>query len=117
MRGNHEPDAELVQTICLDEFCRERSIAQIDLLKLDVQGNERSVLQGAAGLVRLGLVGTVFMELNWDGKAGSAAAESIRLLAEGGYRFASPAHYNNWRGPGTWLRGLSDIIARRFEIA
>jgi FkbM family methyltransferase len=87
-----EPDVERVQTISLDEFCRERSIAQIDLLKLDVQGNEHSVLQGAARLIKLGLLGTVFMELNWADTAGSGATESIRLLAEGGYRFASPAH-------------------------
>jgi hypothetical protein len=107
-----------VQTICLDEFCRERYIEHIDLLKLDVQGNERSVLQGAEGLVRLGRVGTIFMKLNWADKLGAScpAMESVRLLAEAGYRFASPADYNNWRDAGNWLQGLSDIVARRFEV-
>jgi FkbM family methyltransferase len=111
-----EPGAERVQTICLDEFCRERRIAHIDLLKLDVQGNENFVLQGACGLIRLGRLGTVFMELNWTDRigAGCPATESVRLLAEGGYRFASPADYNNWREAGNWLQGLSDIVARRF---
>jgi hypothetical protein len=113
-----EPGAERVQTICLDEFCRERRIAHIDLLKLDVQGNEHCVLQGAGGLIRLGKVGTIFMELNWAEKlgAGCPATDSIRLLAECGYRFAGSADYNNWRQAGNWLRGLSDIVARRFEV-
>jgi FkbM family methyltransferase len=113
-----EPGAERVQTTCLDEFCRERRIAHVDLLKLDVQGNEHSVLQGADGLVRLGRVGTVFMELNWANKlgAGCPATESVRLLSKGGYRFASPDDYNNWREAGNWLQGLSDIVARRFEV-
>ena len=110
--------AERVQTICLDDFCRERCITHIDLLKLDVQGNEHSVLQGAEGLVRLGRLGTVFMELNWANKLGARcpATESLRLLAEGGYRFASPANCNNWRDAGSWLQGLGDIVARRSEV-
>ena len=113
-----EQAAERVQTICLDEFCREHRIARIDLLKLDVQGNEHSVLQGAEGLVSLGRVGTVFMELNWADKtgAGCPATESVRLLAESGYRFASPSDYNTWRDAGNWLQGLSDVIARRLEV-
>jgi FkbM family methyltransferase len=112
-----ETDAECVQTICLDEFCRERRIAHIDLLKLDVQGKENSVLQGANDLIRLGRLGTVFMELNWADRIGAdcPATESVRLLAEGGYRFSDPADCNNWREAGNWLQGLSDIVARRFS--
>jgi FkbM family methyltransferase len=114
-----EPGAERVATICLDEFCRERRIARIDLLKVDVQGNEYSVLKGAEGLVRFGSVGTVFVELNWADKLGvrCPATESVRLLAESGYRFASPADYNNWRDAGNWLQGLSDVVARRIKVA
>src|SRR5262249_27624636 len=113
-----EPGAERVQTICLDDFCRERCIRHIDLLKIDVQGNEHCVLQGAEGLIKLARLGTVFMELNWADDAGGAATESIRLLADAGYRFASAAHCNNnWREAGNWLQGLSDIIARRYEGA
>ena len=111
-----EPGAERVQTICLDEFCRECRIAHIDLLKLDVQGNEDSVLRGAEGLVRLGQVGTIFMELNWAAPgAGCPATASVGLLAESGYRFASPADCDNWRDAGDWLVGLSDVVARRLE--
>ena len=113
-----ELNVESVQTVCLDDFCRDHCIAHIDLLKLDVQGNEHSVLQGAEGLIKLGLLGTVVMELNWaDNKdVDCPATQSVRLLAEHGYRFASPAHYNGWREAGSWLRGRSDILARRFEV-
>ena len=112
-----ELDAERVETICLEDFCRDHRIERIDLLKLDVQGNEHSVLQGAERLIRLGLLGTVVMELNWANNIGIGcpATQCVRLLAEGGYRFASPAHYDSWREAGNWIRGLSDIIARRYE--
>jgi hypothetical protein len=112
-----ELDAERVDTICLDDFCRDHRIERIDLLKLDVQGNEHSVLQGAERLIRLGLLGTVVMELNWadDIEICCPATQSVRLLAECGYRFASPARCDNWREAGNWIRGLNDIIARRYE--
>ncbi|MGA0556980.1 FkbM family methyltransferase [Larkinella sp. VNQ87] len=35
-----------------DEFCREQGINHIDLLKIDVEGHEFSVLEGAAQLLR-----------------------------------------------------------------
>src|ERR1700730_12543215 len=60
-----DPDGERVQTVCLDQFCQDCSIDQVDLLKLDVQGHELSALKGAERLIRAGRVGTIFMELNW----------------------------------------------------
>jgi FkbM family methyltransferase len=38
---------ELVNVTTIDRFCRENKIDRIDLLKLDVEGHELSVLQGA----------------------------------------------------------------------
>ena len=40
-----------VQVRTLDEFCDEHAIAHIDLLKLDTEGHELSVLTGAGGLL------------------------------------------------------------------
>lgn len=46
-------DAEDIQLICLDRFCKDNSIDHIHLLKLDVEGNEYNVLQGAEDLIQL----------------------------------------------------------------
>jgi FkbM family methyltransferase len=109
---------EQVRTICLDEFCTHRKISNIDLLKLDVQGHESSVLKGTEDLIRRGAVGTIYMELNWASRPDSACAatECIRLLDEVGYWFASPADFTNWRPAGGWLRSLNDVIARRVNL-
>ena len=106
---------ERVQTICLDDFCHQRDIASVDLLKLDVQGHEHLVLRGANDLIRRGALRTVYVELNWrtGSSTGCPATESIRILAEAGYQFASPADCQNWRVAGLWLRSLGDIIARK----
>jgi FkbM family methyltransferase len=111
-RDTGEFGAERVETIRLDEFCDDHKIRHIDLLKLDVQGHEHSVLLGAEHLIRCGGVGTVFMELNWarDGTA-CPATESLRLLEQSGYRFANSADCENWQKAGSWLRSVSDVIA------
>ena len=104
--------ADIVRTICLDQFCQQQAIDHIDLLKLDVQGHEHAVLKGAEHLIQDGRIGTIFMELNWATGATCSATESIRLLQEAGYRFAKPAKYLRWEKSGDWLRGLTDVVAR-----
>lgn len=46
----------------LDRFCHHRRISHIDLLKLDVQGGELLVLQGATDLLRRHAVDVIYTE-------------------------------------------------------
>jgi FkbM family methyltransferase len=106
---------ELVPTICLDRFCADHAIERIDLLKLDIQGNEHQALAGAARLLAAGKIGTIFTELNWAETAGSTcpATESIHVLEDCGYRFSRPGRRLHWQRSGEWMRKLSDVVARR----
>ena len=110
-----DSDGESVQTVCLDEFCMDRAIDYVDLLKVDVQGHEHSALMGAENLIRAGRIGMIFMELNWAGRTGAAcsATESIRLLRRADYLFSRPGKRLYWEKAGDWLRSLSDVVARR----
>ena len=116
-QGSSDSDAERVQTVCLDQFCQDRSIDCVDLLKLDVQGHEHSALKGAEYLIRTGRVGTIFMELNWarSGGAQCPATESIKLLRQADYLFSRPGKRLNWEKAGDWLCSLSDVVARRVQ--
>ena len=108
-----ESSAERVETIRLDNFCDGHKIRHVDLLKLDVQGHEHSALLGAEHLITCGRVGTIFMELNWAHSGTNCpATESICRLDEAGYRFANPADCTRWQKAGSWLRSVSDVIAR-----
>lgn len=71
-------------------------------MKLDIQGQEHSALEGAERLIRSGHVGIIFMELNWAKSAGATcpATESIRLLQQGRYRFSRPGNRLNWQKVG-----------------
>lgn len=44
--------SERVRLETLDEYCRQRAVSNIDLLKLDVEGHELSVLQGGLRMIR-----------------------------------------------------------------
>lgn len=52
-----------VRTQTIDDFCAGAGIARIDILKLDVQGAEFSVLTGSRGLLEQRAIGLVFMEM------------------------------------------------------
>jgi hypothetical protein len=110
-----DPGAERVRTVSLDSFCAENEVECIDLLKLDIQGQEHQALAGAAHLLNTARIGTIFTELNWarDKVATCPATESIRILEKAGYRFSKAARPLHWRGAGEWMRGLSDVVASK----
>jgi FkbM family methyltransferase len=54
---------ETVTTITADSFCQQHSIAQIDVLKIDTEGHEMAVLDGAVGLLSRRAVRAVYAEV------------------------------------------------------
>jgi FkbM family methyltransferase len=53
---------EAVQTRTLDGYCDEHDIDWIDYLKIDVEGHELDVLDGAAGMIEAGAIGYITFE-------------------------------------------------------
>jgi FkbM family methyltransferase len=116
--GPRTPGAIRVPAINIDAFCAARGIEHIDLLKLDVQGQEHLVLNGAIQLISAGRIGSIFTELNWAtvNNVKSPAEAVIALLCQAGYSFAKPGSRLIWRGAGDWMRNLSDMVARRPKV-
>lgn len=109
------PALETVESITLDQFCWDHGINHIDLLKIDIQGQEPQALIGASRLLGAGRIGTIFIELNWapPGDDSCAATQVIRILEGMGYRFSRPSCPLRWRASGTWMRGCADVVAQR----
>lgn len=79
---------EDVESIPLDEYCEVEGIDRIDVVKIDVEGHELSVLRGMQRLLDEGRVRDLFLEIN-EGtlrEAGTSAAELCESLARSGYR-------------------------------
>lgn len=105
---------EMVECTSLDHFCAGLGIAHVDLIKLDIQGQEPAALRGALNLLDSEAISTIFMELNWApvGNPSCAASEAVELLDTHDFRFADPKLHLSWRKAGPWLRGLTDVVAR-----
>jgi FkbM family methyltransferase len=76
-----------VPIITLDAVCAQRGIDFIGFLKVDVEGYELSVLQGADSMLRRRAIRFIFMEvidLAWH-NAGYTAADIYDFLYERGY--------------------------------
>ena len=80
----------------LDGFCLLKNISQIDLVKIDVEGNELSVLHGASGMIERNAIRAIFLEcdFNKDDKQHSYFLDIFDFLRE-----------NNF-----WFHGLFDVV-------
>jgi len=107
-------DGESVQLITLDGYCADRGIQHIDLLKIDIQGNEPRAFAGAARLLRERRIGTIFAELSWGAnRSDGPAAQLIAMLSDSGFLFSAPGSAMDWRESGDWMRAYNDIVAKK----
>ena len=53
-----------VTAVTLDSYCREQCIAEIDMLKIDAEGHDMKVLEGATGLFTGQRIGVAQFEYN-----------------------------------------------------
>lgn len=99
--------SQTVDFVRLDDWCSENRIDRVDLVKLDVDGNEFGVVKGGIGMFRR-FAPIIIMEVG----AYHFEAEGtnpLRLLSELGYRF--------WdEGGKREFDGLSGIRGRLAEI-
>jgi FkbM family methyltransferase len=80
-------DTVEVEVVTLDDYCAQAGISSIAVLKIDTEGAESWVLQGAAGLLRAKAIKHIFFEENPDRmqRLGIQPGEAGRLLEACGY--------------------------------
>lgn len=69
-----------VKVDTLDEFTQREEIESIDFLKIDTEGNELAVLQGASNLLSAGKIGCIHFEFNEMNVVSRVFLRDIRLL-------------------------------------
>ncbi len=95
--GPHANDRRIsVPVKTLDDCMAEWGIERIDLMKVDVEGHEPKVFDGAAGALKAGRIQAVLCEFNdfWLRHAGGGAQELYdRLLRAGFVDTQGEAHF------------------------
>ena len=71
-----------VPMVTADQFCIDRRITRIDLLKIDVEGFEMGVLQGACELLKQGPKLALELHVDLLLQAGSSAREVWQFLSD-----------------------------------
>ena len=93
VRKGVSPRVITVECATLDEFCKHHGIQTIDILKIDTEGCELGVLQGAEQLLSGGKVRFVYAEFNdmsfRRGATGGALTPISDFLAPFGFRFVA----------------------------
>jgi FkbM family methyltransferase len=91
-----------VRCTTIDQFCGDQRIARIDVLKIDVEGFELSVLKGARGMLDRGQIGFIYLEYNdlhpAPNASGGSLLELSGYLREFGYRYI--ANYTDFLSQG-----------------
>jgi FkbM family methyltransferase len=86
----HESQLIKVPVVSLDEYIEKQSIRRVDILKIDVEGAERLVLEGARNLLSdpTRRPRAVLLELFDDNlrSFGTSAAECLQKMVDFGYR-------------------------------
>jgi FkbM family methyltransferase len=64
---DEKQEHEIIRTITLDEFCKEHKLTdKVDILKIDTEGHDLSVLCGATTLFRAQAIGVVYCEVSMN---------------------------------------------------
>ena len=61
-----ENNSTSISVLRLDEFCLVENISAIDLLKVDVEGNELSVLKGTSGMIEKNAIRAILLECDFN---------------------------------------------------
>jgi FkbM family methyltransferase len=98
-----------VDVITLDDYCAQKGIASIGLLKTDTQGFDLEVLKGAAKLMDAGQVRLVLTEILFADQYKEAARieDIFRFMRERGYKFSS---FYNWHFRRHAVAGFCDAL-------
>ena len=77
--------SEEIRLRTIDEFCEEQGISRVDMLKIDVEGNELNVLRGSTRMIEAGAVGAIQFEF---GEAQIGSGTFFKHI----YQFLSPRY-------------------------
>lgn len=93
MRTHHSVTIRSVRCETLDAFCNSHGVDKIDVLKIDTEGHEMAVLQGAATMLAGKRVRFVYVEFNTllpkVGSTGGALLPISEVLEPLGYHFVA----------------------------
>jgi FkbM family methyltransferase len=97
-----------VDVTTVDDYCSQRGIEKIDILKIDTQGFDLEVLRGAERMLTSGAVRQVFMEITFSEMYIGLPRfdETFAFLADRRFRLVAFYDFYYQRDRAAWTDGL-----------
>jgi len=97
-----------VDVTTVDDYCAQRGLERIDILKIDTQGFDLEVLRGAERMMKSGAIGLVFMEIIFSEmyKGLPRFDETFAFLADRRFRLVAFYDFYYQRDRAGWTDGL-----------
>lgn len=110
---------EEVRTETVDMFCSVHRLDHIDLLKIDTQGSEISVLEGASGMLREGNITFAFVEVGFDAGNNTCTyfPDLMHFLTSRGMRLCALYDYSNLLPPHYADEGCVPVFGNALFIS
>ena len=117
--GEGDGPSETVEVTTLDQFCGDNGIGHVDVMKVDTEGHEFEVLEGARELISEGRIDLIKLEcgVNPDFDYHADLAEVMTYLQERGYRLFGI--YDQWEctlNPSAALRRADAAFVSRRAV-
>lgn len=86
-----------VKCMTLDEYCKSNNVELIDFVKIDVEGAEKMVIEGASEMLKKKKIKAGLFEYGSTLKnAGTSAQEIVTILESYGYNIVKFLSKNDW---------------------
>ena len=80
IKKNQKKNKQGVISISIDDYCLKKKISKIDLLHIDVEGSEYSIIMGAKKLIKENLVKNIIFELNSNYVSWDSGLKKINII-------------------------------------
>lgn len=100
--GGFKPvDKQQVGSTTLDQFCLDKNISKIDLMKIDIEGAEPEAFAGAARLLKSHSIEKIIFEISLDPLKGMGhvTADVVSPLLNAGYKIYEINRNGTLNGP------------------
>jgi FkbM family methyltransferase len=116
---SNQKGTETIDTITIDSLIAQYNIQQVAMLKVDVEGYEAFVFQGASKSIHAGIINEIIFEFFDEVEADTNAtqvADAQTMLMNAGYQLYSLRHYPALQPLSKALtQGYYNLLARRHE--
>lgn len=86
-----------VKCMTLDEYCKSNNVELIDFIKIDVEGAEKMIIEGASEMFKLKKIKAGLFEIGETLKdAGTSEQEIATILESYGYNIVKNLSRNDW---------------------